>query len=1020
MFAVKYLVVIGLLFLASANAHSGDPRWVSIGQIPSERSGHAAVQVHTGDVVVFGGVTSTGAVNADSWIIRSKTGVIEQTLNGLSNPVCYPAVVEVKDANGESRVYSIGGYTVGGATFRSTDAISLLTYNAAQDNWRWVTVGRLPVPLAECRAVFDGDRSIVVSGGYEQAGGARASGVRSVVACIIDIPTGNVVRIDDHQTARAAHGAYRFLNQNGDEVVMVAGGEDATPATELLDNTSWDPRANAPLNLRSNAYTVSDYQQVARAFGGKDGSGIPYASCEWYDPKSGWRNAPPMGEARTEFSGTLAAGLTDTAGVYLVGGGDGIGGPLGSTEMFFLPSQSDPAGSWTPFHTFIDASASRPIACLGNNLPVVAGGTDTRGVEILQPLRVVDVNFPPTEVGARSDSIRLTVTNTWVLPVTIDSFSIDSPEFLGSSVSGPLTISPDGSASILVWFRPAQAGTRTGTLTLDMGSVKEEVSLTGNGLASTISVVTTDVDHGEVFVGDKDTVCIPFLRNEGTDTTYIDSIQITPAGANVRVLSPSGKTPVAPGEELEVCFEYSPLAREQLAASAFAHIGPRSYPVAVVGKGIRVTGVVQANSDCDTISAQRDDLVVLVATLRNIGDRDVQIDRIDLNTSVPGIANVIDPNTFPVIIPPGGSIPLQVELSIQREGREVVGVECVSNSDSLMSGQLCVTTSAGSLQLSSSNIEVGTLCVGDVVRTSVTVTNASASETINVSDVLVENTDQVEISDNSGFILMPRESKSFDLTVTASQSGPLDARIVFVTPKGSSVIAVTGTVGQDITLDLPDIAIRPGQTQRLPVTVTGMTGDVLAFRLLHGTTELNISGIETANGEPPVDPASSTIRTTSWTEMELRMQAPAGGADFTFDMVVEGLRGEDNSTRMYAEALPDPVDCVTSDTATVIVSDTCGTYGGVRAGQGANALVMPSITEGMVRIDVASTLDDELTMTIVDVNGAIVLSASVPRVQQRVHSIMTFDLNQCSTGLYAVQLLSSRGLEDVTTFMVAR
>ncbi len=994
----------------SASCFAGEPGWRLLPPLAMPRVGHTAVMVHTGEVILVGGRDATGSVITSSVVLDGITGNTAPTGNTDPSPRTNSAVVVVPGTANTSVVYVIGGYTGGSGSYASSAAVSRLRYDATMQEWRWESVGSLPIATGDCRAVFDGVDEIIVSGGRTQTTGAIGSGTRSTVTASINIITGVIRRLGDHITARAEHGLYRFADQSNTTVVMAAGGEPSPPtSTELLAGTSWDPRANAPLAYRVWAVPVSDVSATARTFGGEQNN-VPLATCEWYDPKSGWRNAPRMNEARSHFDATVIASPTDTALAYLAVAGKGATASLNSCEIFSLPTSSDPAGGWVTFHALNVAAADRTVALTASNVPVVCGGEGTDAVEVLQPLSAANVTFPSTEVGARSDSVLITITNTWLLPIRIRNISVvGGADFIVTADTSVIELAAGQSRSLLAWFRPSQPGMRTSQLVLNMGIVSDTVLLQGNGLASTVQVITDVMDHGDVPVKTANRICLPLLRNNGTDTTWVDSIVIDPPGAFV-VESPVGKTAVAPGEELTVCIVFRPQQRGAVAGSATMYIGPRSYPVAVLGNGIRTLGVIR-NGVCDTISAQRNDVVTLSAAFEIVGDRDVTVTDVQVQTAIPGTAVLAVPSLVPFTLRPQEIRIVDVEYTVQREGEEHIQLTATSNSDSLMSGVVCVVIRSRNVVPNVTAVQVGDLCIGDTVATSIVITNASAVEDISVTDVAVENSSQISVSTQGAFVLPPRSSQVITVVVGASQSGPLNGNIVVNTSTGSSTIPVVGHVLDGLMLQLPSASMAPGMIVRLPVGISAPGTQQATFLLHHAEDVLAITGIETIPGQAELSTAATTQRVVGGTRLVLDFVQPLS-APTTVHLVVEALRGSNVVTDLFAKR--DAMEaCVLGDTSAIYIDPSCGQERSlVSLGQGANVSVSPLPASTIMNVHVSSVGRNNLELRLVDVSGQLVLS-------QAVHAgYLNVDVSAIPTGTYSLQLLSSVGFEDAVLLAI--
>ncbi|MCX6141293.1 MAG: choice-of-anchor D domain-containing protein [Candidatus Kapabacteria bacterium] len=1005
-----------MLFL-SCSLYAGVPGWRTVQRLARPLTGHGVTMVHTGDVLVAGGTDASGATVSDVWVVRGATGQRVQALTGLSVPRSRFALVTVQSGT-ESVVYVIGGYTGTTGAYSSSDVVDVIRYDVGQNNWRVSRSGQLPKAVGDVRAVFDGVSSIIVSGGTTQTTGAMNTGAESNVSASITVGSGAIRRLGDQVSARSAHGAYRFLDPTSLWRVIIAGG-DATlsPSAELLAGTIWDGRANPPRVYRKFVADVSDISGTARAFGGED-AGVPLATTEWYDPKSGWRQAPRMNEARSRMGVSLIAGPVDTADAYLVVGGSGTAGAVATSEIFMMPTSTAPTGSFESFHTTQQSAAFRGVAMSSVNLPFVIGGGPSDLVEVLQPLDAPDVTFPNTEVGARSDSVIVVITNTWLLPITINSLrTVGDPDFLVAADTNTIILAPGASRSILAWFRPTAQGARTARLALDMGPIADTVILRGNGLASTIELISGIVDHGEVAVGATSRICLPLLKNNGSDTAIVDSI-VVPAGLGVSIESPKGRTKVAPGDSLIVCVVYTPASRTTLSTSATISIGARRYPFAIIGKGIRTTGIVRVGVGCDTVSATRGDTVGFTVTLENIADRPITIIAIGVDAAVAGSAWVVTPSILPLTINPGVAIPLDLLAEVQREGRESYTVRCTSNSDSAMANTTCVVTRSRTLIPSIGSIDVGLVCIGDTIVRSFTYTNVSSIDAVTISSIDVENVDG-SISLTAPFIVAPRSSVSAVVTIAATTPGVINGRVVISSAIGSSVIPITGTVLPSLIVRPSAIDAVPGDRRRSRLVIEGVSTTSTRLLLRHPSRMFSVRALQSVAGNTPIVTTSSTAPTSNGTILTVNWaQIPAGGIG-AVDIEIDVLRSDEAIARMYAVRANDTTDCIQSDTALVRVDTGCGgERSGVRLSSQASMFISPQpIRENMSII--IHLPQSTMRVELVDVNGIVLRLVPIGNTQGVDDTSLTFSCVGLPAGLIVVRLVTDQELCHAIPVIIA-
>ncbi len=920
-------VAISFICLLALKLTAGQPRWQQVGQLTQPSAQHGSVMLADGAVFVVGGVSAGGTVTAATHLLDPATGLV-RALAPLPEARAASAVVAVHRADGTD-IYVIGGYTGTSASAASSGRVDRFRYFTATRDGQWSTLGSLDRSVGDCRAVFDGGNAIIVTGGRQQTTGAMGSGTPSNGSWQINTSTGAIQRLPDLTLPHAAHAALRYIDQLGRNAVLAAGGEQPPPTsvTELLINGVWDARANAPRQWRSYGASTTDRGDIARVFGGFDPAGQPTAETEWYDPKSGWRAAPRMTSPRARHVASNVAGPADTASAVIVVGGVGTGGPQASTELFTLPGASDPVGGWELLPSLASPVQDAAVALSAWNLPVVSGGTGTTPialVQMLQPLQAPDIVMPSTEVSALSDSVFLGVTNTWVLPVTIDTVFVGgSSEFLVlGAVSGGERLGAGSTKRYRVYFRPSAEGLREGFIVFRIGPVEDTVRVSGIGLRSTVAVTTSAIDLGDVIVGDRKDTCLPLIINQGADTLRIDSLVLT--DPTVTVISPLGRFKVAPGDTMTVCLRYVPTQRTTLGATMTAHVGAKQLPIAVIGRGIRRYIVVGTRTDCDTITAVPGDVVSVVAIITNPSDRTVTVTDLTVTSTTQGTV-VLDPSvTFPFDVAPNATVPIQLRQTVVREGREDITVRSTDNGDTLARGTVCTVPRSRTIQLSTSVIDLGRVCAGASVSTTLTLENISSVETIRIDSAVVLG--MVGSTDlPSPTTLQPRSSVTVRIDLVVPTTGPLDGRISFDGPNGSTVALVTGTIAPSVEVSVQDAQMAIGTVGRQAVRATPNTTQNVSLAL---TYPWKLLSARTATaGDVPTTVLTSTPSADGSIAVEAQFARQPNDGEVLFYVEYDVLRA-DALVASVQTAPTTAAPCVVSDTGTVEIDPFCGASNG--------------------------------------------------------------------------------------------
>ena len=1027
-FVFLFSTIVALLAtIQTTEAQTTRPEWRRVAPLPEGVSGHRAVLLPTGEVLVSGGIRADGAVTRSSFLYSPFTGAFRPTVNQLNTARAGHALVDVT-VGGVTRVFAIGGY--GGATgnYRGEASVEILESDGA-GNWRWRPIGALTAGRGDLRATWDGAGAIVVTGGYESSGGALRTGTRSTITERIDIATLAITTAPAMNGARAEHLSARIIDENGVLQILVAGGETnpAATATQIFEAGIWNAIANPPLAYHTAGVGVGDPAGIARIFGGLDATGAPGDACEWYDVKRGWRTAPRMNAARARFDATLVAGLSDTALAYLVGGGQGASGAIASTELFALPNGSAPNGAWTPFPALRDAGSERELVIGGANLPIAIGGVGAlQSVEVYQPLSADDIAFGAEEVGRRSDSVQMVIRNTWLLPVRVRNVRIEGAPFFFRGDTADFVIQPGGSRSLRVYFQPGSTGRHDGRMLFDVGELTDTVRLSGNGIASTLAVINSPFDAGAVFIGRDSSYCFYALQNNGTDTAVIDSVVIDPS-TSFRLVAPKGRASIPPGDSLLVCVLFDPIAQGSTSTVLSIHLAARTFPAQIIGQGVRRR--VQASvltAECDTIAYAPGAAISSFITLRNTGDSAVRVDLPVLSQSVIGLFEVADPSLFPLTLQPGETRQIEIVFRPIRESREEVVVTFPNNGDTTAAVSLCVVARSRFLSVSQSTIDVGTVCIGDTITTTLLMENPGSFDTITLQSVTATPAGEVTLIGFTPTVLAPRAVARMTVRYIPTGTGPLAGTITITNDRGDVTVPIVGDAQQALRFRPVDTDVAIGGRVVVPVVLEGLpAGDAVTaatLALSYDPTLLLPIRIVPLDGIPPVDIALSDFQITGRGEGTLTLVwsgAGATGNGNAFGLEVEGLRGSARVSGITLGAESLGSYCVESATGVVSLLPPCWGDGGfVQAAKASLLFVTPNPASDVTEVTIVVPADSAgIRLVISDAIGRDRMEMLPAHVAGNTWRA-TFAASELEPGIYLIRAESAAGVVGTTRVLV--
>ncbi len=107
-------------------------------------------------------------------------------------------------------------------------------------------------------------------------------------------------------------------------------------------------------------------------------------------------------------------------------------------------------------------------------------------------LSTTSLNYKNQGVGTTSAGRRITITNSGLGSVNLNSITPSSPSFTTSAVTLPYTIAPSSSLQFSVYYTPSQVISETGALALGYDSLPNNgVALSGNGIVpATVKIAT--------------------------------------------------------------------------------------------------------------------------------------------------------------------------------------------------------------------------------------------------------------------------------------------------------------------------------------------------------------------------------------------------------------------------------------------------------------------------------------------------------------------------------------------------
>lgn len=183
--------------------------------------------------------------------------------------------------------------------------------------------------------------------------------------------------------------------------------------------------------------------------------------------------------------------------------------------------------------------------------------------------------------STRTDS--LIVSNPGTFPLTISGISSSSSEFTVSPSSA--AIAPGGQRTIFVSFMPAVAGQRSAVISFahDAAGSPATVSVSGTGIISTFTIIPSQLNFGNVRVGESKPDSFVIANSGNTVLTISSAVSNNP---QFSVVPSAGSVPV--GGSLKFYVTFHPAGGTAQGSIVISHSAPGSpTSVDVQGRGIQ-------------------------------------------------------------------------------------------------------------------------------------------------------------------------------------------------------------------------------------------------------------------------------------------------------------------------------------------------------------------------------------------------------------------------------------------------
>jgi hypothetical protein len=499
-------------------------QWTSTGTLQSARELHAEVALAAGNALAIGGVDGSGNILASTEVFTASLHTWKFTGSMASARELFPAVVL---KNG--MVLVAGGLGAGSTVLNGAEL-----YNPSTN--AWTPAGSLSVARYAHTATLLTNGKVLVTGGCTAAGCGSITATSEIYDPATNswTPTGNLNAARYYQTA---------VRLAGGKVLAIGGraGGAATSSCELFNPVTgtWSNAASTNVARYLNGTTLLPDGKVL-VTGGVI-TRYPMSSAELYDPTANtWTLTGGMTTGRYAHTSTL---LSD--GTVLLAGGEGQSISCGKACTGYIPTAKaelyhEATGTFSATTPLPRALAYHRAAELSSGRALASGGSGynayccqvVSNAELYVPLTMTfsaySLNFGELQVGLTSQSQTVTVTNVSGHPASFSSISITGD--FSQTNNCPTTLNTGQNCTVTVYFAPAAAGTRTGSVVLkdnDPGSPSQTITLSGVGETLALSFTPASLSFGTVAVGSGLSKSATLI-NDGANPVNITGIAVSP------------------------------------------------------------------------------------------------------------------------------------------------------------------------------------------------------------------------------------------------------------------------------------------------------------------------------------------------------------------------------------------------------------------------------------------------------------------------------------------------------------
>jgi len=562
-----------------------------------------------------------------------------------------------------------------------------------------------------------------------------------------------------------------------------------------------------------------------------------------------------FGNVRTGATKTDSVVVTNTGfqemtvGPFALSGTNAAHFTIITTEFVLNPGESKGiVMTYTP-PAAAPSSASLDATIAGEPVTVLLVGN---GIEPVIQVNKSALPFNNQRVGVvRTDSVA--VTNIGTAGMQVTSLHITGTDAASFTVTNqPFTLDQEVSRQIYIEFLPARTGGHTASLLIDSDGGNEAITLTGTGIAPSLSLLSSTVSFGNTRTNSTNSFSgYSLITNSGTDSLNVTSAFFSGTDAasfTVTALPPK----IAPAEDGTFTVSFTPTRTGSHTATLNIESDGGPGQITVTGTGVvPVLQVLPGTLNFTTgITTTSYDTIYV----SNTGTDILTVSAINIAGANASSFNMSMPTPFDIQV--GVTVKLVVAFSPTIVGSYTAQVT-IQSDGGIGQVALAGTGSQAAIQVTPTSLPFGAIMVGNSSTDSVTVSNIG-TVTLNINSIALGGANPTQFSTTpAAFSLAPAENRKIPVTFSPTATGTFTASLVVTSNGGNPSVSLSGSGIAPVfstnvnTINFGPVAVATSRSDTITVTNTG-SGELYIYEtILSGTNAADFS-IPDYNSDTPI------------------------------------------------------------------------------------------------------------------------------------------------------------------------